>query len=225
MGDVSVIVAAAGAGTRFAGPANKIFQPLAGREIFLRSVEIFSGRQDVCEVLLVLSAADIEVVRRRWGGEVARLGATLVVGGATRARSVRNALERVDPGAALVCVHDAVRPCVGEADVDAVFAAARRTGAAILAAPIHGTIKQVGASGTVERTLSREGLWQAQTPQVFDRGVLVEAYRADTGAATDDAQVVEAAGHAVTVVAGDANNIKITTPGDLALAEAILAAT
>ena len=224
MASVSVIIAAAGAAARFGAPVNKVFQLLAGREVFLRSVDLFAARDDVCQILLVLSAADIDMVRQRWGRELADRGAALVAGGAARSDSVRNALEQVDPAAALVCVHDAVRPCVGAAEIDAVFAAAQRTGAAILAVPIHGTIKQAGRDGLVDRTLSREGLWQAQTPQVFGRALLIEAYRRDVGTATDDAQVVEAAGEAVTIVPGDANNIKITTPGDLALAEAILSA-
>jgi len=224
MGTVSVIIPAAGAGTRFAAGRNKIFQTLAGREIFLRSVDVFAGRDDVCEILLVLSADDIETVAREYGAELASLGVALVTGGATRRESVRNALAQVSASASLVCVHDAVRPCVSRRDVDAVFAAAAETHAAILAAPIHGTIKQVSAAGRIERTVCREGLWQAQTPQVFGAALLREAYQRHTGPVTDDAQVVEAAGHPVTVVPGAPNNIKITTLADLALAEAILAA-
>ena len=224
MGNVSVIIAGAGAGTRFGADENKIFQTLAGREIFLRSVDVFAGRDDVCEILLVLSGQDVETVAQRYEAELSSLGVSLVTGGATRAESVRNALARVSESASLVCVHDAVRPCVSAAAVDAVFAAAAETGAAILASPIHGTIKQVSAAGLIERTVCREGLWQAQTPQVFDAALLRAAYEWDIGSVTDDAQVVADAGHAVRVVGGDANNIKITTRADLALAEAILAA-
>ena len=224
MGNVSVIIAGAGAGTRFGAAGNKIFQTLAGREIFLRSVDVFAGRNDVCEILLVLSAGDFDNVARQYEAELASLGVTLIAGGATRAQSVRNALARVSGSASLVCVHDAVRPCVSPAAVDAVFAAAGRSGAAILASPIHGTIKQVSPAGLIERTVCRDGLWQAQTPQVFDAAILREAYERDIDSVTDDAQVVEAAGHAVAVVGGDANNIKITTRADLSQAEAILAA-
>ena len=222
MGDVSVILPAAGAGTRFAAPANKIFQPLAGREIFLRTVDLFAARPDVAQILLVLSAEDLDTVEQRYGGPLAAAGVSLTLGGSARHQSVRNALARVDRAATLVCVHDAVRPCVRAADIDAVFDAARRTGAAILAEPVHGTVKQVSPEGRIERTVCREGLWQAQTPQVFDKALLLRAYDRHVDGATDDAQVVAAAGGQVTVVPGPATNIKITTPTDLALAEAIV---
>ena len=158
----------------------------------------------------------------RYGDLLDAAGVSLVRGGASRDRSVRNALARVHEAAALVCVHDTVRPCVRAADIDAVFDAARRTGAAILAEPVHGTVKQVSPDGLIEKTVCREGLWQAQTPQVFDKDLLLKAYDRPADGVTDDAQVVEAAGHEVTIVPGPATNIKITTPTDLALAEAIL---
>ena len=224
MATVSVIIPAAGTGTRFGAGGNKVFQTLAGREVFLRSVDVFAARDDVCQILLVMSADDLDAVKRRYAADLSSLGVSLVVGGSSRTESVRNALGRVDASASLVCVHDAVRPCVSAAAVEAVLAAGAESGAAILAAPIDGTIKQVGPAGLIERTVCREGLWQAQTPQVFDRALLTEAYQRPVDGATDDAQVVEAAGHAVTVVPGDASNIKITTPGDLALAEAIIGA-
>jgi len=222
MATVSVIIPAAGAGTRFGAAGNKVFQKLAGREVFLRSVDLFAARDDVCQILLVLSAEDLDAVTRRYGGDLSALGVSLVIGGARRTDSVRSALERVESSASLVCVHDAVRPCVSSSDVDAVFTAAAESGAAILAAPIDGTIKQVGEAGLIERTVCREGLWQAQTPQVFDKALLTAAYQRRIDDATDDAQGVEAGGHAVAVVPGDARNIKITTPEDLALAEAII---
>jgi len=224
MATVSVIIPAAGAGRRFAATENKIFQPLAGRAIFLRTIDLFAAHDDVCQILLVLSDGDIETVSRRYGEQLTAANVSLVGGGATRDQSVRNALARVDEAASLVCVHDAVRPCVTRAEIDAVFAAAERTGAAILAEPVHGTVKQVSAELLIERTVRREGLWQAQTPQVFDKALLTAAYARQIDTVTDDAQVVEAAGHAVTVVPGQATNIKITTPRDLALAEAILRA-
>ncbi|MBL7134700.1 MAG: 2-C-methyl-D-erythritol 4-phosphate cytidylyltransferase [Phycisphaerae bacterium] len=224
MATVSVVIPAAGAGMRFATPENKILQPLAGRAIFLRTIDLFAARHDVCQILLVLSDRDIETVTRRYGEQLAGANVSLAGGGPTRAQSVRNALARVDEAAALVCVHDAVRPCVTRAEIDAVFAAAEQTGAAILAGPVHGTVKQVSVESLIERTVCREGLWQAQTPQVFDKALLRAAYARTIDAVTDDAQVVEAAGHAITVVPGQATNIKITTPADLALAEAILRA-
>src|SRR5207302_10527070 len=117
------------------------------------------------------------------------------------------------------------RPCLTEALINAVFAAAEKTGAALLAVPLADTLKQVDAQHQVQGTPSRQGLWLAQTPQVFRRDWLLEAYanRGKLGKdITDDAQLIEAAGHPVEVVEGSLSNIKITTKGDIALADAIL---
>ena len=221
MPDVSVILPAAGSGRRFGPDAGKVFEPLSGRAVFLRAVDLFAGRDDVCQILLVVSPAHRERVRRHWGDELDELGAELVDGGDTRSRSVRNALGRVVDRAALVCVHDAVRPCAARAQIDAVIAAAARGGAAILARPVRGTVKKVDRSGMIEQTVRRDRLWEAQTPQVFDTDLLRKAYAAGEDA-TDDAELVQRLGHTVTVIEGDPHNIKITTPADLALAEAIV---
>ena len=220
--DVSVIVPAAGSGKRFGAAENKIFRELCGQAVFLRTVALFAGRPDVCQIQLVVSREDVSHVREGHGDRLDRMGVTVVEGGVTRDQSVRNALACVADQADLVCVHDAVRPCVTHDLVDAVFAAASRTGAAILAVPVHGTVKKVAPDRTIERTVPRGGLWQAQTPQVFRRDLLLRAYESEMEGVTDDAQRVEALGHAVTVVPGDPTNVKITTPADLAFAEAVL---
>jgi 2-C-methyl-D-erythritol 4-phosphate cytidylyltransferase len=221
MDSVSVIIPAAGSGTRFGALRNKIFEPLAGRAIFLRTLERFARRPDVVQVQLVVSAADHRDIEHRYGAELVELGAQLTIGGGHRGESVANALARVCDEATLVCVHDAVRPCASDERIDAVFAAAARSGAAMLAWPVHATLKRVGPGGVITETVSREGLWEAQTPQVFARELLVRAYAVGAEAATDDAQLVEAIGHSVLAIEGDPRNIKITTPADLALAEAI----
>ena len=102
------------------------------------------------------------------------------------------------------------------------FAEAAKSGAAILAYPVHGTLKKVSGAGVIDETVSRGGLWEAQTPQVFRKDLLLAAYEGDLSHVTDDAQLVEAAGHPVRVVMGDPRNVKITTPGDLALATAVI---
>ncbi len=218
MSNVSVILPAAGAGRRFGPGEGKIFRLLAGEPVFLRTARLFAGRRDVCQVLLVVAEGDAGVIADRFGETLEALRVETVIGGTARSESVRNALARVAPAAELVCVHDAVRPCVPPACIEAVFAAAARTGAAILAYPVHATLKRVGAGEVVEATVDRAGLWEAQTPQVFQREIL-QAACAGGGEATDDAALVEAAGHRVSVVPGDPRNIKITTPSDLALAE------
>ena len=222
---VSVIIPAAGSGRRFGRAVNKIFQPLAGRAVFLRTLDIFAARDDVCQILLVLSAGDRQELADQFASELEAMNVTPVTGGAVRAESVRNALALVDERAGLICVHDAVRPCVRQDQIDTVFAAAGETGAAILASPLHGTLKLArdGKKHIIERTVPREGLWEAQTPQVFAADLLRAAYEGDVAGVTDDSQLIEAAGHAVRIVPCPPTNIKVTTPADLALAEAILA--
>ena len=222
MAKVSVIVPAAGSGERFGGKGNKIFERIKGRPVFVRTLEAFANRDDVCEVHLVIAPADREEMIRRFSAHLGFMNVNLVDGGPTRPESVRNALAGVSDAAELVCVHDAVRPCVSQLWIDAVFAKAEQTGAALLAYPLHGTLKRVAADDVVEETLNRSGLWEAQTPQVFRKDVLAKAYAGEIDGATDDAQLVEATGHPVSVVLGDPRNVKITTPCDLALAGAVI---
>ncbi|GMV95670.1 MAG: 2-C-methyl-D-erythritol 4-phosphate cytidylyltransferase [Phycisphaerae bacterium] len=225
MGRIAAIVVAAGKGERFGGPEKKIFAKIDNRAIFLRSLEHFVNRDDVIQTILVIAPEDQEEVKQKYGANLGFMGVQSAVGGATRTDSVANALTLVREDAEYVAIHDAARPCVSMAMIEAVLAEARKTGAAILAAPLRGTIKRGSASGFVDATLSREGLWEAQTPQVFKRDVILEAYarRADVpGPITDDAQLVEAAGHPVALVESDFSNLKITTRGDLTLASAII---
>ena len=241
---VSVIVPAAGRGKRFGGNQNKVFERLKGRPIFIRALELFANRDDVCQILLVVSPEDRAMVAERFGGNLGLMGVSMVDGGAERTDSVRNALSHVAAEADFVAVHDAARPCVSPLWIDEVFAAAAEGGAAILACPVHGTLKKVASVDEtpqqltilgekiaapprrrhrVEQTVERlSGLWEAQTPQVFRKELLVGAYAKAAGAATDDAQLVEIAGYPVAVVPGDVRNIKITTSADLALATAIV---
>lgn len=221
MAKVSVILPAAGAGRRFGGDKSKIFQPLLGRAVFLHALERFARRGDVIQTLLVVSPADAEEIRSGFGEDLRRLGTETVEGGSDRTGSVRNALAMVSGEVELVCVHDAVRPCVRDEQIDAVFAAADSFGAAILAAPVHATLKESPDGAAIRRTVDRDGLWLAQTPQVFRRELLLDAYASGDGA-TDDAELVQRLGREVRLVQSDARNIKITTPDDLALAECIL---
>jgi 2-C-methyl-D-erythritol 4-phosphate cytidylyltransferase len=221
MAKVSVIVPGAGASRRFGGATSKILERIKGQPIVIRTLEAFTSREDVYQTLLVLAPADMDQVRQRLGGHLGFMGVGIVEGGPTRTDSVRNALACVSEAADLVCVHDAVRPCVAQVWIDSVFAEAEKTGAAILACPVHGTLKKVSDGGVIDETVPREELWEAQTPQVFRRDLLLAAYR-DARSATDDAALVEAAGHPVSVVMGDPRNIKITTRGDLALAAAVI---
>ena len=222
MTKISVIVPGAGAARRFGGKRNKIYQRIAGQPLFLRTLELFSGRENVIQTQLVISSREMPELKERFGANLGLMGVQIVRGGSTRTQSVRNALANVSPEADLICVHDAVRPCVATIWIDAVFEQAERSGAAILAYPVHGTLKKVSAERHVEETIPRVDVWQAQTPQVFRREILLAAYESAGEDATDDAQLVEAAGHRVDAVMGDPRNIKITTPTDLALAAAVI---
>jgi 2-C-methyl-D-erythritol 4-phosphate cytidylyltransferase len=222
----AVILPAAGKSARFKDKEKKPFTNLDGRAVWLRSTEFFVTRNDVCQCIIVVSPDDQEMFRRRYGANLAFMNVQIANGGAERFESVANALALLKPEAEFVAIHDAVRPCLTEALVNAVFNKAAETGAALLAVPVSDTIKQV-TGHQVQATVSRQGLWLAQTPQVFRRDWLEAAYanRGKLGKdITDDAQLVEAAGHKVHVVDGAPTNIKITTRADLILAEAILKA-
>jgi len=221
MAKVSVIVPAAGAGKRFGGKNNKIFQRINDQPVFIRTLELFTSREDVVQVQIVISPADMNELKERFGGNLGFMGVKVVQGGDTRSQSVRNALASIAPEAELICVHDAVRPCVSQLWIDAVFKEAEKTGAAILAYPVHGTLKKVSAANVIDRTLPREELWEAQTPQVFRKDILVKAYASGKDA-TDDANLVEQTGHPVSVVMGDPRNVKITIAADLSLAAAVI---
>ncbi len=225
MARFAVILPAAGASRRFGSPAEKKqFATLEGRAVWLHTAERFVNRPDVVQILLVIAQEDKEYFEMKFGSEVAFLGIRVITGGPTRAESVRRALERLDEQATHVCVHDAVRPCVAEAWIDRVFEKAEQTGAAILAVPVTATLKQVNNQKQIQRTVSRQELWEAQTPQVFEKQLLLDAYArlAPQAPVTDDAQVVEQAGGKVHVVPGSPLNLKITTQDDLKLAQAVL---
>lgn len=224
MANVSVILPAAGASRRFHDKNyKKPFAPLGGKAVWLNSAEKFLNRKDVKQLIVVVSEEDREEFDRKFAANVAILDVDVCCGGAERGDSIRNALARVATDVDLIAVHDAARPCLADKWIDAVFEAADRDGAAILAAPVSSTLKKVDQNHRIEATVDRRQLWAAQTPQVFRRELLVKAY-AEGGSktATDDASLVEQLGEAVTVVQGSPLNIKITTRDDLRLAEQIL---
>lgn len=221
----SVILPAAGKSSRFKDREKKPFVNLDGRAVWLRTAELFITRSDVCQCLVVVAPEDEELFRRRYTANIAFMNVKIVLGGKERFDSVANALERLAAEADFVAVHDAVRPCLQPEQIDAVFAAAAATGAAVLAVPVTDTLKRADAKGRIEATLPRDRLWLAQTPQVFRKDWLLAAYANRhhlKEPITDDAQLVEAAGHPVQIVEGDPSNLKITTKADLQLAEAIL---
>ena len=217
---VSVIIVAAGAGRRMGGAVRKPWMELAGTPVVVRTLEKFAALDLTREIILVVhpdDAARAEALRK--GFPALRVA----LGGEDRVASVRAGLATVAEDATLVAVQDGVRPLVSEAVIRRTCEAALKTGAALPVVPVLATLKEVDGSGLVSRTVAREKLCEAQTPQVFRAELLRRAYDALAGAdVTDDAQAVERLGHAVATVEGSRHNIKITTPEDVRLAELFL---
>ncbi|MCA9134172.1 MAG: 2-C-methyl-D-erythritol 4-phosphate cytidylyltransferase [Planctomycetales bacterium] len=227
MTQFAVILAAAGKSSRFGSPfEKKVYSALAHKPLWLYAAESFSQRQDVGQVLLVIAAEDQSLFQEKFSRQAAELGVQIVLGGQHRADSVWQGLQAVRSELPLVAIHDAARPCLTAGAIDAVFAAAQKSGAAILATPCTATLKRVGPQQTITDTVSRENLWLAQTPQVFEKALLRAAWAAhpNPSAATDEASLVEAMGRPVTVVEGSPLNVKVTTRADLEFAELALRA-
>ena len=218
---VSAVIPAAGSGTRMGGGTAKQFLPLRGEPVLVRTVKLFSACPLVDEI--VIAAADLETTRELVGHlpKVARV----VPGGATRQESVWAALQAVHSRPRIVAVHDAARPLLTPAVREGVLRAAAVHPALVVAVPVQDTIKQVAPDGTVVATPDRGSLWAVQTPQVFWADVLVQAFRqamADGFTGTDDASLVERIGVPVRVFRGEPTNLKLTTPADFRVAEALL---
>lgn len=225
-GCVAAILPAAGSGRRFGDQRNKLFANLAGQPLWYHSARRLARRREVGRLVMAIAAVDRDMFSGPYRTLVEELGIELVDGGAERTDSVRAGLEAIgdDEKIELVAVHDAARPLVSDADLTAVITTAGRTAAALLATPMSGTVKRDLGELAACATVDRRDLWIALTPQVFRIGVLREAYAKHRGrGATDDAQLVERIGRPVTLVPGSADNLKITHPEDLSLAEAILA--
>ena len=225
MSRFAVILPAAGQSQRFNDEHyKKPFAPLSDRAVWLHTVEKFVNRDDVKQTIVVISPEDKSLFEAKFSANAVILGIDVVLGGDSRANSVANALKQVREEIDYVAIHDAVRPCIASSWIDSVFKAAKDNGAAILAVPVTSTLKRVKDNREIQETVSREKLWEAQTPQVFRRDLLVKAFAENPQAstATDEAQLVEQIGHPVTVVEGSPSNMKITTKDDLRLAAEVL---
>jgi len=222
---VAAILPAAGSGQRFGDSKNKLFSSLNGDPLWVHSVRRLAMRAEIGRLILAVSEHDLGDFQEQASSVSLPLPVEFVIGGAERMDSVQRALDQIDTEGqqSWVAVHDAARPLVSANDLDKVFLAVQQTGAAILATPVSGTLKRELGGGLGSETVDREGIWMALTPQVFRVGLLKQAYAKHNGRpATDDAQLVERLGHAVQLVKGSAENLKITFPEDLSIAEAIL---
>lgn len=225
MSKFAVILPAAGKSTRFATQQSKkkVFVELKGRPVWVRTAEMFTNREDVAQTILVVSPEDIDFFKEKFRPNIAFMNIEIVTGGAERADSVMNALARVRADIDFVAVHDAARPLIVKDWINKVFQAAERHDAVMLATPVTSTLKRVGKDNRVEETVSRTNLWAAQTPQVFRRQLLLDAYaRRGDLQPTDEAQLVEQIGHPVHIVEGSPLNIKITSQDDFRMAEFLM---
>lgn len=224
MSNFAVILPAAGKSSRFKkGNRKKVFTDLKGRAVWLRAAEAFVNRKDVVQTIVVVAPDDIDLFKDRFRPNLAFMNIDLVEGGATRSESVQNGLNQVRDDVDFVAVHDAARPLIASDWIDSVFKAAKNDDAAILGVRITSTLKRVASNNVIEETVPREHLWAAQTPQVFRKQLLKDAYSSpDSATATDEASLLQQAGHKVTIVEGSPINIKITTNSDFRMAEFLL---
>jgi 2-C-methyl-D-erythritol 4-phosphate cytidylyltransferase len=220
----SVVLVAAGSGRRFGAARPKQFLPLMGKPLLYWPLRAFQKTPSVREVVLVLSSDSLDWGRRFVRREKLHKVKAVVAGGAERADSVRNGVAAASPDADVVLIHDAARALVTPDIISRVAEAARRSGAALAAWPVPDTLKLArgGAAPRVRRTMPRDGVWLAQTPQGFRRDVARKLYAKRAPAATDDVQLAERAGVPVALVAAAPSNFKVTRPEDFDLCRALL---
>lgn len=225
----AAIVLAAGRGVRLRSKTSKPLIEINGTPAIAYSLAVLGSHARIRDIIVVANAKNIKQIRRMVEARRIRKVVACVLGGLKRQDSVRCGLRRISDKAEFVLIHDAARPFIDKGTVSSVIAAAEKSGAAIVGVPVRSTIKRVmgyglGGSGRlfVKQTIDRQHLWEAQTPQVFKKSLILKAYkRFGHLNATDDSVLVEKLGQKVSVVLGSYNNIKITTPEDSVIAEAI----
>ncbi|MCU0627037.1 MAG: 2-C-methyl-D-erythritol 4-phosphate cytidylyltransferase [Gemmatimonadaceae bacterium] len=221
--DVGVVIVAGGSGTRVGGSELKQFRWVAGKPMLLHALQTFQLRPDVALVVVVLPreyAADPPP----WVFQCDIERLLVSTGGSDRMRSVYNGLEDMPEGVNVVAIHDAARPLASGALIDRVIREARAGHGAIAALPVVDTLKEVDETGRIVRTVPRERLWRAQTPQAFPRAMIDEVHtraRKERLTATDDAALCEHYGFPVQVVRGSERALKVTSESDFELAEAL----
>jgi 2-C-methyl-D-erythritol 4-phosphate cytidylyltransferase len=222
-GRVVAVIAAAGSSQRMQG-INKTWAMLGAKPLLAHSICVFEASGLVDDLAIVLSKDALPDGQQLQEQEGWRTICAMCPGGARRRDSVLAGLEALSPKPDYVLIHDGARPLLTPALVERGLAAAREHGAATAAVPVKDTIKRAGPDGLVLETLDRSSLWSIQTPQVFAYDLILSAHRSidPSWDATDDAALVERAGHPVALFMGAYENIKITTPDDLLIAEVLL---
>jgi 2-C-methyl-D-erythritol 4-phosphate cytidylyltransferase len=217
---VAAIIVAAGESQRMGG-VDKVFAMLGGKPILSRVIDTFQKCPQIDRIVVVVNAKSIEKVRQLVKENQWSKVSDVCAGGKRRQDSVAAGLKRLKEGGWVV-IHDGARPLVTADLIERGLEAAKETGAAVAAVAVTDTIKMVGDGEIVRQTLPRRNLRAVQTPQVFRKDVINQAYRQASGDVTDDASLVEQAGHKVKLYPGSYDNIKVTTPEDLTLAEILL---
>jgi 2-C-methyl-D-erythritol 4-phosphate cytidylyltransferase len=203
------------------GGIDKIFATIAGKPLLWHVLQVFQGCSAVDQVVVVLNEPSVGQGVKLVEGEAFSKVVAVCAGGQRRQDSVAEGLKRLER-CDWILIHDGARPCLTVELIERGLEEARQTGAAIAAVPLKETVKVVDVGDVIQSTPRRESLWAAQTPQVFRFDLIAEAHRRVTEEVTDDASMVEALGHKVRVYMGAYDNMKVTTPEDLALAETIL---
>ena len=220
---LSAIVVAAGRSNRFKGKVSKVLAKIKSKPVIYYSLLALNRHQDINEIVVVTSLSNIKsitgIVRRYKINKVKKI----VLGGKERKDSVLQGLKSLGEGTNYVLIHDGARPFINNSIISSVITAAKLSGAAVTGVPVKPTIKKVNPGFWVKETIDRDSLWEIQTPQVFLKSIILKAYSKLGGfKVTDDAMLVEKIGIKVKLALGLYSNIKITTPEDLIIAEAIL---
>ncbi len=222
------IILAAGRGTRMNQNINKMFLPLKGKPLIAHTLEVFYSLDIIQGIVLVVSPGEEDMMREKvLDVYPPKKPIKLVCGGAERQHSVYNGLKDLPSDTQLVAIHDGARPLITPQVIERSFEVAKKWGAAVAGMPVKDTIKLVDASGKVKDTPDRNYLWLVQTPQTFSYPLIMEAHdkaTRDNFLATDDSSLVERLGRDVYMIEGGYENLKITTPEDIAIAEGILTA-
>ena len=245
---IGVIIPAAGQSKRF-GSKDKLAEDLGGRPLLLRTVEFFTKREDVCEIVVAAPPESFETFQERFGPALSFHGVQIIQGGTKdRWESVQKSLPSISDQVDRIVIHDAARPALFNSLFEKLLLASSQFSAVAAALPIQGTLKRVEKLSTtigdedaiadsilgttsqatvdaycVIETVERSSLWELQTPQIFEPTLIRRAYeQEDLQGCTDDAQVVEKLGEPVHLIHGDSRNIKVTTPSDYKLIQSIL---
>jgi 2-C-methyl-D-erythritol 4-phosphate cytidylyltransferase len=228
---LALIIPAAGSSTRMGGDVRKPLIEINGLPVICHTMRRFQGLRGLEQIIIVVHNLDLQTIKSDYWLQLKEFGATtLIAGGKRRQDSVACGVDALHPGVDLVLIHDAVRPFVPRESIEQAVAAAAQYGAAVVGMPVADTVKRAQGDGTTEavvttETVPRGDLWAAQTPQVFRRDLLHQAFLAahrDGFECTDDAQLVERIGTQVRLVRGSYENFKITTPEHLHMAQALL---